>query len=54
MASTHIELREQVREHYAKAAEGSGCCAEGWGCGGLEVIQSARRVGPTGRPTGST
>jgi arsenite methyltransferase len=73
MATTSIELREQVREHYAKAAEGSGCCSGGWGCGnplavadlhegevvldlgsggGLEVIQSAKRVGPGGQAYG--
>ena len=73
MATTSIELREQVREHYAKAAEGSGCCGDSWGCGnplavadlhegevvldlgsggGLEVIQSAKRVGPTGQAYG--
>ncbi len=73
MATTPIELREQVREHYAQAAEGSGCCGEGWGCGnplavadlregeivldlgsggGLEVIQSAKRVGPSGQAYG--
>lgn len=82
MATTSIELREQVREHYAKAATGGGCCDDGCGCGGeslslgcgnplavadlregetvldlgsgggLEVIQSARRVGPTGQAYG--
>jgi SAM-dependent methyltransferase len=73
MATTSIDLREQVREHYAKAAEGSGCCGDGWGCGnplavadlhegetvldlgsggGLEVIQSAKRVGPAGQAYG--
>ena len=26
MSTTSIELREQVREHYAAAAKGSGCC----------------------------
>ena len=73
MATTSIDLREQVREHYAKAAEGSGCCGDSWGCGnplavadlhegevvldlgsggGLEVIQSAKRVGPTGQAYG--
>ncbi|HEY6017445.1 MAG TPA: methyltransferase domain-containing protein [Gaiellaceae bacterium] len=69
----HSAVREQVREHYAKAARGTGCCGGGetpsLGCGnplavadlregetvldlgsggGLEVIQSAKRVGPTG------
>ena len=76
MATTSIELREQVREHYAKAASGGGCCGGeslSLGCGnplavadlregetvldlgsggGLEVIQSARRVGPTGHAYG--
>lgn len=75
------ELREQVREHYAAAARGGGCCAPQFygeeapegvlslGCGnptavaelregetvldlgsgaGLDVILSAKRVGPTG------
>src|SRR5437868_9689537 len=76
MATTSIELREQVREHYAKAAAGNGCCGGeslSLGCGnplavadvhegevvldlgsggGLEVIQSAKRVGPTGQAYG--
>ena len=76
MATTTIELREQVREHYARAASGSGCCSGeslSLGCGnplavadlhegetvldlgsggGLEVIQSAKRVGATGRAYG--
>ena len=82
MATTSIELREQVREHYAKAAAGAGCCGDECGCGGetlslgcgnplavadlnegetvldlgsgggLEVIQSAKRVGPTGQAYG--
>ena len=82
MAATRIELREQVREHYAKAATGGGCCGDECGCGGeslslgcgnplavadlhegevvldlgsgggLEVIQSAQRVGPTGQAYG--
>jgi SAM-dependent methyltransferase len=73
MATTSLDLREQVRAHYAKAAAGSGCCDGGWGCGnplavadlhegeivldlgsggGLEVIRSAERVGPTGQAYG--
>jgi arsenite methyltransferase len=82
MATTSIELREQVREHYAQAATGAGCCGDDCGCGGeslslgcgnpiavadlhegetvldlgsgggLEVIQSAKRVGPTGQAYG--
>ncbi|MFL5954060.1 MAG: methyltransferase domain-containing protein [Gaiellaceae bacterium] len=82
MATTSIELREQVREHYAKAAGGGGCCGDECGCGeeslslgcgnplavaeiregetvldlgsgaGLEVIQSAKRAGPTGHAYG--
>ena len=74
---TTIELREQVRRHYAEAAVGGSCCEGDCGCGsstslgcgnpvavadlhegetvldlgsggGLDVIQSAKRVGPTG------
>jgi SAM-dependent methyltransferase len=73
MATTSLDMREQVRAHYAKAAAGSGCCDGSWGCGnplavadlhegdivldlgsggGLEVIRSAERVGPTGQAYG--
>ena len=72
--STFEQVREQVREHYAAAARGGGCCGgDGLGCGnplavaelgegetvldlgsggGLEVIASARRVGPSGTAYG--
>ena len=41
-----MELREEVRRKYAEAATSGSCC------GGIDVILSAKRVGPSGRAYG--